>query len=219
MIDSSDRQILIQHRIVRVRQALEAGDPVPLEELLMIRDLQGQMVPRKPAAGRTPREAAVLILLYPQDDDLWFPLTVRSPHLPQHRGEVSLPGGSVDPEDADLVATALRETHEELGIDPAQIEVIGTMSSFYIPASNFQLTPVVGVTTEAPEIVPNPYEIDSVLHVPLRLLLSGETIIEEEWTLHGMRLIVPFFAIEGYKVWGATALLLSELAARLRRLG
>lgn len=84
-----------------------------------------------------PRQGAVLVLLYPDGDDLHLPLTVRSDRLPSHRGEVSLPGGAIDPDDAGVEA-ALRECYEELGVDPGGIQVWGTLSSFYIQPSNFQ---------------------------------------------------------------------------------
>lgn len=207
-----------QRRVEQVRRALADPAPVAMEELLLLRDRAGHLARQmEPGPGITPREAAALLLLYPQDDDLWLPLTVRSAALPLHRGEVSLPGGRVDPEDAGPVAAALREAHEELGIVPAEVEVVGALSAFYIPPSNFRLTPVVGLATAPPTLVPNPMEVEAVFSVPLARLLDPATIVVEEWTWRGLPMLVPFFALEGYKVWGATALLLSEFLARLRR--
>jgi 8-oxo-dGTP pyrophosphatase MutT (NUDIX family) len=208
-----------QHEIDRIRRALADTTPVPPEELLLVRHLDGTSArPLAPEPAVTPRPAAALLLLYPQADDLWLPLTARSGRLPLHRGEVSLPGGATDPEDTDPEMTALREAHEEVGLDPAVVEVLGQLTPFYIPPSNFMLTPVVGFTPKPPTLQANPHEVDAVFSVPLKQLLDPATIVEEEWTLHEMPVQVPFFALEGYKVWGATAILLSELLARLRRI-
>jgi 8-oxo-dGTP pyrophosphatase MutT (NUDIX family) len=208
-----------QEQAALVRQALADPAPPTLDELLVLRDLTGQVVRQmEPPPGATPRPAAVLLLLYPYLGELWLPLTVRSSRLPSHRGEVSLPGGATDPEDADAAATALRETHEELGIDPASVTIWGRLSPFYIPPSNFQLSPVVGFSAAPPAITPSPYEVEQVFHVPLSRLLDPATVQVEEWTRREIRMRVPFFALEGHKVWGATALLLSELVARIRRI-
>jgi 8-oxo-dGTP pyrophosphatase MutT (NUDIX family) len=202
-----------------VQRALADTRPVPADELLIPHDGTGEpMRQMAPGPDTTPREAAALLLFYPYAGELWFPLTVRTNHLPQHRGEVSLPGGATDPEDAGATGTALRESHEELGIAYASVEVWGTLASIYIPPSNFRLTPVVGFSAAPPHYRPNPDEIAAVFCVPLRQVLDPATVVVEVWTLRGERVHVPFFALEGYKVWGATALVLSELVARLRRL-
>jgi 8-oxo-dGTP pyrophosphatase MutT (NUDIX family) len=207
-----------QQQISLVRRAMAASDPIHPDDLLVMRDAEGHVLRgMHPPPGITPRESAALLLLYPQTGELWLPLTVRSARLPQHAGQVSLPGGATDPEDASPIDTALRETHEEVGVAPESIEVWGLLAPIYIPPSNFRLTPVVGFAASAPQLVPNPDEIDRVFCVPLRRLLDRSIIVEEEWDLHGLRARVPFFALEGHKVWGATALLLSELVARLRR--
>ncbi len=204
----------------RIRRSLADTTSVPLDELLLMRDMNGTLArAMQPAPGVVPRAAAALLLLYPQEDDLWLPLTVRSGVLPLHRGEVSLPGGSTNPEDDGPVMTALREAQEEVGLDPAGVEVWGTLTPFYIPPSNFMLTPVVGFTPTPPLLHPNPDEVETVFSVPLSRLFDPATIVEEEWTLYGMQVRVPFFALEGYKVWGATAIVISELLARLRRVG
>jgi 8-oxo-dGTP pyrophosphatase MutT (NUDIX family) len=208
----------IEQQIELVRRALAYSSPISSDELLLPYDRDGMLTRRmSPEPGVTPRNAAALLLFYPCRDELWFPLTVRSSRLPMHRGEVSLPGGAIDPEDAGPTAAALRETHEEVGIDPSLIEVWGMLRSLYIPPSNFYLTPVVGFIAALPPLVPNPGEIADIFCAPLRLLLDTRTIEVEEWDLHGLRTNVPFFAISGHKVWGATAIVLSELVARIRK--
>lgn len=202
-----------------IRRALADVDPVPFTELLVPRDLNGKLARQmQPDPGVTPREAAALLLFFPFEDDLWAPLTVRSGRLPLHRGEVSLPGGQVDPEDAGPAATALREAQEELGIAPDPIEIWGMLTPFYIPPSNFRLTPVVGFMAEPPLLDPNPHEVEAAFTVSLDQLLDPTSIVVEDWKRRGIEMRVPFFALHGYKVWGATAMLLSELVFRLRRL-
>ncbi len=202
----------------RIRAALADPAAPTLEELLVLRDLTGANIrPMLPPSGVQPREAAALLLLFPRNDELWLPLTVRSSRLATHRGEVSLPGGAVDPADVDAAATALREAHEELGIAPPSVEVVGQLASFYIPPSNFRLTPIVGLSAVEPVLQPNPAEVETAFSVPLRLLLDPATIQEEVWERRGVQMRVPFFLLEGWKVWGATALLLSELVVRLSR--
>ena len=189
-------------------------------ELLLMRDAASELArPMRPPAGVTPRSAAALILLAPFGNDLRLPLTVRSADLAHHSGEVSLPGGSADPEDADLAATALREAHEELGIPPDAVEVLGALTPIYIPPSNFQLTAVVGYAPELPQLHPNPSEVDAVLLVALRQLMDPANVRVETWQRRGAQFRVPFYDVDGYKVWGATALVLSELVARLKRIG
>lgn len=214
------RSPLLISQIAALRAAMTDPTPPPSTEVLLLRDLDGQpMRPMQPPPDVTPRESAALLLLYPSADELWLPLTVRSARLTTHRGEVSLPGGGSDPGDDGPAGTALREAWEELGIRPANVEVLGTLAAFYIPPSNNRLTPVVGLSLGEPEMRPNPDEVEAAFSVPLRALLDPATVREEIWERRELRMRVPFFALEGYKVWGATALLLSELVARLRRSG
>jgi 8-oxo-dGTP pyrophosphatase MutT (NUDIX family) len=204
--------------VALVHTALEPGPAIPLDQLLLVRDLEDRFVRRlDPPEGVIVRPGAVLILLYPEGADLRLPLTVRSDQLPNHRGEVSLPGGATDPQDDGPVATALRECWEELGIAPEQIAIWGALTPLYIPPSNFHITPVVGFSERPPALSPNYDEVSAVLTVTLRELLDPGQVLVERWTLRGIEVQVPFFAIAGNKVWGATALILSEFVARLRR--
>lgn len=210
----------LARQIAALRRALADQTPPAIEELLVLRDLEGRLMrPMLPPPGVTPREAAALLLLYPSDGELWLPLTVRSARLTTHRGEVSLPGGGADPGDDGPAGTALREAWEELGVEPANVEVLGALTPFYIPPSNNRLTTVVGLSVGVPALRPDPDEVEAAFSVPLRALLDPATVQEEVWERRGAELRVPFYALEGYKVWGATALLLSELVARLRRAG
>ncbi|HMQ33153.1 MAG TPA: CoA pyrophosphatase [Chloroflexaceae bacterium] len=214
------QESLLERQSAALRRAVADPTPPSLEEMLVLRDLAGQLIrPMEPPPGLTPREAAALVLLYPGQGELWLPLTVRSARLTTHQGEVSLPGGGADPGDGGPAGTALREAWEELGIRPANVEVLGSLTPFYIPPSNNRLTPVVGLSVGEPELRPDPNEVEAAFSVPLRALMDPATVREEVWERRGVAMRVPFYALEGYKVWGATALLLSELVARLRRAG
>ncbi|WP_298818143.1 NUDIX hydrolase [Chloroflexus sp.] len=205
--------------IDRIRQALDEPPP-SLDEILILRRLDGTPLrPFTPPPGVQPRQSAALLLLFPRHNEWYFPLTVRSSRVTTHRGEVSLPGGGIDPIDNGATGAALREAHEEIGIDPGKVEVLGALTTFYIPPSNNYLTPVVGVYPEPFEPQHDPEEVDAVFTVPLAMLFDPAIRREEIWERNGMQMRVPFFALNGYKVWGATALLLSEFVARLRRVG
>jgi 8-oxo-dGTP pyrophosphatase MutT (NUDIX family) len=204
--------------VALARTALEPGPAVPAEQLLLVRDLEGGPVrPFEPPEGIVARLGAVLILLYPDGDDLRLPLTVRSDRLPNHRGEVSLPGGATDAQDDGPAATALRECWEELGVAPGGVAVWGALTPIYIRPSNFRITPIVGFSARPLALDLNRDEVSAVLTATLRELLDPERVVVEQWTLRGIEVRVPFFAIGGHKVWGATALILSEFVTRLRR--
>lgn len=181
---------------------------------------QGHMAPNPRGTlpkfkGLPPKEAAVLALVYPEDDGLHVLLTLRSPDLRGHSGQVSFPGGRCDPEDDSYITTALRETDEELGIREG-ITVYGEMSAFYIPPSHYNVHPVVGGIDYKPEVTPNPYEVAAVFSFRLVHLLDDSSKKHEVRQFNGMDIQVPYYLVAGHKVWGATAVMLSEFEHRLR---
>lgn len=156
------------------------------------------------------RRAAVLVLFYPCDSDLCLVLTRRTDRLESHSGQISLPGGSMDPgEDAETAAK--REAMEELGVEPRAVAVLGQLSPLFIPPSGFCIYPVVGWTPTTPAFTPSEEEVAEVLQVPVRHLLLPATRCEEMWDLRGARVRVPYYAVGPHKVWGATAMVLCEL--------
>lgn len=200
-----------------VRSALALpGFDGPAAQRLMAPVQRPMTRPAGLAAG--PRLSAVLILLYCADDDLHVVLTRRPEYEGVHGGQVSCPGGRHEPPES-LGQTALRETYEEIGIPPAQVELMGELTSLYVMPSDFEVHPFVGryVGDGRPSFVPDTREVAAILEVPLRLLLDPATRAEEEMELRGgLRLDVPFFRIGEHKVWGATAMMLSEFVERLR---
>jgi 8-oxo-dGTP pyrophosphatase MutT (NUDIX family) len=185
-------------------------------ERFMPRDEDGQPArPSEPPPGIVPREGAVLVLLYPHAGQWHLPLTVRAGTLRHHSGEVSLPGGRYDTGDGSLQHTALREAWEELGVDPAGVEVIAELTHVWIPVSNFHITPYVGLTQQRPAFRPEPTEVAAVIETPLGTLLDPEIVASEVRDVRGRALHITYFLIDGYKVWGATALVLAQLVGRL----
>lgn len=161
------------------------------------------------------KHGGVLLLLYPQRDELYLVLTQRTDRLPNHKGQVSFPGGACDPGES-FVETALREAREELGIDPAQVSVLGELTPLYISASNFCIHPVVGYTPSPPEFRPNPREVAQVLQAPVSIFLNPVIVREERWPWQGIEMRVPYFLLDGqHKVWGATAMVLAEFVAQI----
>lgn len=156
------------------------------------------------------RHAAVLALFYPCQDDLCLVLTRRTDTLPDHSGQISLPGGSIEPGETAAEA-ALREAWEELAIEPREVEVLASLSRLYVPPTNFCIQPVVGYTAGRPAFRPAPIEVAEVIEEPLAHLLDHDTPATEVWSLHGQQASVPFYRIGPHKVWGATAMILSEL--------
>jgi len=161
--------------------------------------------------GNTPKKSAVLVLFYPKNNGVSLVLMVRATDESIHSGQVSFPGGKVEENDASLTATALREAYEEIGVVPETVEIIGRLSKLYIPPSNFDVYPIVGVTTSTPTFSTN-NEVSSLLEIDLSTLLNGDIMgYEKIYHRTGGEFVVPCFHINGEVVWGATAMMLVEL--------
>jgi 8-oxo-dGTP pyrophosphatase MutT (NUDIX family) len=164
------------------------------------------------------RRAAVLMLLYPRAERLYLPMIVRPSYPGVHSGQIALPGGKVEPEDSSLVATALRETEEEIGVRVPKAQIIGVLSELYIPPSNFIVTPVLAYTLAAPIYRPEPREVARVLDFPLAAFAEPDNVSTVSVkAMRGITLEAPCYIIGGHTVWGATAMMMSELLAVLER--
>ena len=160
----------------------------------------------------TARRAAALILLYPGEHGPSFPLTVRHDDLPHHPGQISLPGGALDPGE-DPGAGALREAHEEIGIHSRDVRLIGPMSSLWVIVSNFLVYPFIGITDTRPEFRAHPGEVAELIEAPVSTFTVGAASIGlEDRIRDGMRVRYPYFNVEGHQVWGATGMMLSEFS-------
>jgi 8-oxo-dGTP pyrophosphatase MutT (NUDIX family) len=161
------------------------------------------------------RQAGVLILLYPCADGLCLVLTRRTESVANHQGQISLPGGSIERDETPMAA-ALREAREELAVESAGLDVLGWLSRLYIPYSGFCIHPFVAHSSRQPVFVPEAAEVAEVIEEPLAHLLDPATRVEEMWNLRGEMVRVPFYALGEHKVWGATAMVLSEFTVLLR---
>lgn len=165
----------------------------------------------------SPMSAAVMIVIFAdRRERLNLALTLRNAALRGHSGQVSFPGGRQDPEDANLAETARRETFEEIGIRGDALQILGELPSFYIPASHFKVLPIVARFDGLPAFAPNPAEVADVFCFGLDELLQPEYKRVEQRQIRGVEARVPYYAVRGHKVWGATAIMLSELECRLR---
>lgn len=158
------------------------------------------------------RRSAVLIPIYCSDqDELHVILTRRSAMMKHHTHEVSFPGGNQEPEDQDLWATAIREAHEEIGLNPELPRFVGTLDSFVTVGSNSLVTPFVGILDTVPALEANPIEVEEIIDVPLAELLNPDIYREEIWQWQdGKSRPVFFFELIGDTVWGATASMLRQ---------
>lgn len=183
--------------------------------LPMVRHLDGRPARvNTPPAGVHPRPAAVLVVVTADDQCPTVILTKRGGGLREHGGEISLPGGRVEAHETSI-QTALREADEELSVDAQCLDVIGTLHPVYVPRSNHLITPVLAWNHTPFACVPNPAEVDAVLYAPLPDLLASDAVAYEPRHINGYDVEVPYFFVAGHKVWGATALVLCDLVARI----
>ncbi len=172
------------------------------------------------ASRKNARASSVLLLLYEMQGRIHFPLMQRPIYDGVHSGQISLPGGKMEPEDDSLEATALRETEEEIGVDRSSITIIGSLTDLFVPVSNFIIQPIVGVTNQQPSFIPEPLEVENVIEADLHKLIeskpSSKVIVVKRAGTAGTRsynIDAPYFDVDGNTVWGATAMLLAEFIA------
>lgn len=167
--------------------------------------------------NNNPRNSAVLMLFYPKAGETHFALIQRNTYPGIHSAQISFPGGKQEPEDKDLSETALRETYEEIGIAGKDIEVIMPFSKLYIPPSNFLVYPFLGITNGQPVFVPNPDEVQQIIEVRLKNLLDDTIVVNTPVNAsYRDNIMVPAFKIDNFIVWGATAMILSELKETIK---
>jgi 8-oxo-dGTP pyrophosphatase MutT (NUDIX family) len=188
--------------------------PIPIDLRLLPRTVDGRTTRDRVDRGALgePRPAATLLAVYPDEQgDLVVPLTVRHATLRAHAGEVSLPGGAIDPGEA-AEAAALREAWEEIGLEPRSVRVVGELDRVWIPVSNFELKPFVGTVDERPALVPHDVEVASIVELPLRALWDPEVAGVADFDVRGMTIRAGVYQVGDVRVWGATAMTLGMLA-------
>jgi 8-oxo-dGTP pyrophosphatase MutT (NUDIX family) len=204
-----------------VRRLAVLPEPLPEPAAVLMPTIVGGMQrrpPRRPPPGRPGRPAAVLVLLYPDEAGMArVVLTERSGRDGHHSGEVSFPGGKSEPHDVDIVATALREATEEVALDAraAGLRIIGLLDQFWIPVSDYAVTPVLAVAARRPELVGAPAEVARIVEPPVARFLPGAPIEMVERTIGDWPLRYGAYDVDDLSVWGATARILSQLGALL----
>lgn len=158
-------------------------------------------------------KSAVLILFYPDTSDgkIKIALILRPDYDGVHSGQVAFPGGRMENEDTTLIHTALREAREEVNIQPEKVTIMGTLSDLYIPPSNYIVTPVLGYSHLRPEFLPDKEEVAAIIEADINLLFDESIRKEKVINVRGYEIEAPYYDINGYVVWGATAMILSEL--------
>ena len=199
------------HFIEQLKQRLQ--QPLPGEEI------QHRMAPISRLQNKylspenyNPRKSAVMIILFPQDNSIKTVFIERPVYEGVHSGQVGFPGGKYEDADIELKQTALRETFEEIGIDPEKIEVIGRLTDLYINPSNFLVSPFIGYVNEVPHFIADKREVKQIVVYNLFDLNNESIRSEKEINFSGgFTLKTPYYEIKGLTVWGATAMMVSEL--------
>ncbi len=160
-----------------------------------------------------------MALFYPdQDKNARLLLILRKVYQGVHSNQIGFPGGKVEKQDRNLMDTALRETHEEVGVPPDKVEIIKELSEVYIPPSNFLVQPFMGIYPDPQPFVKEESEVERLVEVYLKDFLDDSNHIEEILsTSYAKNINVPAFKLNGYTVWGATAMMLSEIKELLRQ--
>ncbi|WKB81635.1 CoA pyrophosphatase [Cellulophaga lytica] len=166
------------------------------------------------------RKAAVMALFYPaKDNSTNLLLMLRKTYKGVHSNQVGFPGGKVEKEDENLLYTALRETYEEVGVPISKVKVMGELSSIYIPPSNFEVQPYIGLYPNPTPFVIQESEVEHLVEVSLQDFMDDSKISTQNLTTsYAVNIDVPAFKLNGYVVWGATAMIMSELKELLKQL-
>jgi len=157
-----------------------------------------------------PKLSSVLILLFPENHKTKLTLIQRPQYDGVHSGQIAFPGGKKEDSDKSLLETALRETFEEIGVEPEKIKIISKLSQLYIPPSNFLVEPFVGYTDIKPKFIADPVEVSEIIFVDLEELLNESSFQHKEITSRNLKIKVPCYFINEKIIWGATSMILSE---------
>ncbi|MGO2357557.1 NUDIX hydrolase [Mesonia sp.] len=169
---------------------------------------------------KNPRKAAVLALFYPnKSDETYIVLILRNTYKGIHSAQMGFPGGKVELTDKDLEETAIRETYEEVGVRPENINILKKLTKIYIPPSNFWVYPFIGTANHTPNFVRQETEVEKIVEVSLEDFLNESNLVEKRLsTSYAKEVDVPAFLLNGHVVWGATAMMLNEVKMVLKSL-
>ena len=207
----------MQITINKIAEQLKAKlkKPLPGNEAHLITRIKTKSEVTFPNTIETAIPAAVLILLFPFKDEIQFFLTKRTEDVEHHKGQISLPGG-IRENNETLEKTAVRETKEEVGIDPNTIMNLGSLTPFFIPVTGYIVHPFIGWCKEKPSTQVHDVEVNQLFSVSISELLDENILQNEKWNIRGYDAIVPYYNFGKCKVWGATAAILSEFKLILK---
>ncbi len=191
--------------------------PGESSHFIMAPEIRIQEFNRFKIEERNPRNAAVMMLFYPKEAHAHIALILRPEYEGVHSGQIALPGGKVETYDRSYTEAALRETQEEVGVIRNTVNVLKPLTKVYIPPSNFWVHPFLGYTENKPDFVLQKEEVAKVIEVPVSELLNDRNVTSQMLsTSYAKNIEVPSFELNGYVVWGATAMMLSELKMFIR---
>ena len=189
--------------------------PLPAEtsQFKMSPPFRQELISRYKEAMKDAKRAGVLAMFYPDNShQTHLALILRKTYKGVHSAQIGFPGGKYEEEDKTLKMTAIRETWEEIGVPEHQIEVIKQMTEVYIPPSNFYVQPYIGITTKTPEFIKQDEEVEAIIEVPLNHFLDDSIVMTKSVaTSYTVKIDVPAYELNGHIVWGATAMMLSEI--------
>ena len=196
--------------------------PLPAEasHFKMVPPFRRELLTQQKEAIKKAKHAGVLALFYPDiDQQTKLVLILRKTYKGVHSAQVAFPGGKLEADDASLKEAALRETFEEIGVPTDTIKVVRKISQVYIPPSNFYVQPFVGIAKSTPQFIKQDYEVEDIIEVSLRHFLDDESlVVKKVATSYSVEVEVPAFKLNGHVVWGATAMMLSEIKDLLKQL-
>lgn len=196
--------------------------PLPAEssQFKMAPPFRKELLKMQKTAIKSAKKASVLALFYPdKNQKTMFVLILRKSYKGVHSAQISFPGGKLELQDNSLQDTALRETFEEIGVPEKEIEIVSPLTQVYIPPSNFYVQPFLGVTTKTPAFLKEESEVEDIIEVPLKHFFNDDLVVSKKVsTSYSVDIEVPAFLLNGYVVWGATAMILSEVKDVLKQL-
>lgn len=165
------------------------------------------------SAKITPKKAGVMALFYPNDAGIAHVLLIlRKSYEGVHSDQIGFPGGKAEKGDENILATALRETYEEVGVHPNKVQVIKSLTKVFIPPSNFEVQPYIGLYDASEPFIPEEAEVEALVEVPVRDFLDDRNLRSQRLsTSYASNIEVPAFKLNGHTVWGATAMMLNEI--------
>ncbi|MGB0778199.1 MAG: NUDIX hydrolase [Flavobacteriaceae bacterium] len=195
------------------RLALSAQPTI--NQLELLQKVSKHRVDKIPNSEHPPKQAGVLALIYPKDQESHIALMLRESYKGVHSAQVSFPGGKKEKNDIDLYQTALREAGEELSIQAQHVHLVRKLNKVYIPPSNFMVSPFLSYSNKRPDFKSN-YEVAELIELPLKVILDKENIKEDYINFSdGLKVKTQYFSFKDYQIWGATAIMLLEIRAHI----